>query len=467
MRRGAAALVTVSWAAMSTGCLWDNAIHYELEPAAPSGASCAAPGAGAEQMVGVALSGGGSRAAVFAAAGLEALWQHGLLGDVTHVSSVSGGSIAASYFVANHPSCDEEADPSAREACWREFFAEFKATMRANYFWRTFWRQVYRVRWFSNSRRATSLANELDDLFLDGTTFADLGSRAEAGGRGAPALLVNAASYDEARRFVFSNLCLPEPPAGDARGAAPGSDLLSDPRLRAVSFSRPGCPQPTPGEFPLSLAVATSAAVPFMLGPVTVEAPSACEGGDPEYWHLGDGGVIDNTGVETLEELVFRERRREDSALRRVLLLAFDSGKRESAERMKRIDDMWLSYRPERIVDVSAERGKGYHELLWRRIGDDLAAEGFVLERLTLRYTDARLDRWPDSCASEARAARDRPTSEAIHERLLEISTDLEIPDCDADLMEQAAHAVVDAALDGPAGERLREAGFGATAAAD
>ena len=60
-------------------------------------------------LVGVALSGGGSRAALFGASGLEALagvrTQEGksLLESVAHVSSVSGGSLAASSYVLSKP----------------------------------------------------------------------------------------------------------------------------------------------------------------------------------------------------------------------------------------------------------------------------------------------------------------------------------------------------------------------------
>ena len=72
------------------GCY--NQIHYELQPMDEVAAAvCPAPAqtSSPEQIVGVALSGGGSRAAVFAAASLEALWEHGLLDLVSHVSSVS------------------------------------------------------------------------------------------------------------------------------------------------------------------------------------------------------------------------------------------------------------------------------------------------------------------------------------------------------------------------------------------
>src|SRR5215813_7235067 len=63
-------------------------------------------------LIGVALSGGGSRAALFGAAALEALARvrtddgASLIEKISHLSSVSGGSIAASYYALKKPSRD-------------------------------------------------------------------------------------------------------------------------------------------------------------------------------------------------------------------------------------------------------------------------------------------------------------------------------------------------------------------------
>ncbi|MHC4608327.1 MAG: hypothetical protein ACYTAF_15560, partial [Planctomycetota bacterium] len=118
MTRLALLTASAALALASTGCIAQ--IHYALTPldsepsAEPS--ECHLGGA-FEDLVGVGVSGGGSRAAVFAAAGLEALWEHGVIENVTHLSSVSGGSIAASYFVANRPTCEEAASEAEREDC--------------------------------------------------------------------------------------------------------------------------------------------------------------------------------------------------------------------------------------------------------------------------------------------------------------------------------------------------------------
>jgi predicted acylesterase/phospholipase RssA len=51
-----------------------------------------------EVFVGVAISGGGSRAANFSAAVLEELEKHGFLNYLTAISSVSGGSLTSTYY---------------------------------------------------------------------------------------------------------------------------------------------------------------------------------------------------------------------------------------------------------------------------------------------------------------------------------------------------------------------------------
>ena len=78
-------------------------------------------GPAARLLVGVALSGGGSRAALFGAAGLEALARvrapggASVLEQVAYLSSVSGGSVAASYYASQKPP-RETAGPRRRMA---------------------------------------------------------------------------------------------------------------------------------------------------------------------------------------------------------------------------------------------------------------------------------------------------------------------------------------------------------------
>ena len=94
-------------ALLATGCA--TAVALRAPEAGPQ-STCVTPAPERELVVGVALSGGGSRAALFGASGLEALAQvrapggGSLLDQVTYLSSVSGGSVAASYYAMKKPS---------------------------------------------------------------------------------------------------------------------------------------------------------------------------------------------------------------------------------------------------------------------------------------------------------------------------------------------------------------------------
>ncbi|WP_306249932.1 patatin-like phospholipase family protein [Parvularcula sp. IMCC14364] len=376
-----------------------------------------------KDFVGLAFSGGGSRAALFAAAGAEALHDEGLLSHVTHVSSVSGGSMASSYLVASPPEqCGQQAHSGAqsetqsdRVACLETYFARYKGAMRENYFLPMEMQQVLHPnRFLSPTRRVTSLQETFDNKYLDGRTFGDL-----ADGR---ILLINAASYDDGRRFVFSNMAIPtveNPPA-----------FLRRETLTARSFSLGGCNAPTPDDFPVALAVAASAAFPPALGPVAIEVPPACDTTSTQYWHLGDGGILENTGIETLQEVLVRKNARGEG-LSRAVIFSFDAGKREATEAnlANRNLRLWTSD-PGRVVSITNMRGDAYQSIVW----DAMQAElDFPVRILRVRYSDHVPAGWPDSCSAGVQR------SHTIAERLQAVPTRFNISDCDADLIEASA----------------------------
>lgn len=369
------------------GCAFVEAdrIHYRWGEAETAPCAACAPPASAE-FFGVALSGGGSRAAVFGAAALEALAGKGVLGNVTHISAVSGGGFAASYYALKRPASAED-------------FADFQRAMRKNYFVRMEKRQAFNPgRWTSATRRITSLQNALDDSFLGNATFADIAP--------SPALILNAARYDDGRRFIFSSLRLAD--------ENPGFEPYTEEVLRAASFSREGCATGTPGAFPVSLAVATSATFPLLLGPVAFEMPAACAGAGatgPIYWHLGDGGIIDNTGADTLEEIAMRGLRKGE--VKRVRILSIDAGRRSGVDEMMAQRNLRLWTRdPGRVVDVATIRAEAYRDLVRRRARTTRDAD---YEVVTLRYTYADVKEWPESCD---KGDREKPIAERLATRL-------------------------------------------------
>jgi len=446
----------------SSGCAFvmPDKIHYVVDATEQSMASCLPEDQpeSADQILGIALSGGGSRAAVFGAATLEALSEHGILGQVSHISSVSGGSLAASYFLTHPPVCDQSATQEAQQTCWHEYFSEFKEKMRVNYQNGILIRNSRPTRFSSPTRRATSLKEELDEQFLQGRTFGELGSR--------PMVLINATSYDETRRFVFSNVCLAAGAADPSGGAIEqggkryrimAEKALADRALWAFTFSRPGCTRPVPGDFPVSLAVAASASFPPAIGPVSIESPSGCDGGEPEWWHLGDGGVIENSGTDSLEEVLLRRLADDGSPLENALILSVDSGVHLDPEDLKRLKNFKMNATPAHVnlvVHSPRVRGQAYHDIFWEELSAELAKEGIDYEKITFRHSKAELDELPNSCVDRLSGLQ------AISDLLLEIPTLFKIDECNADLLELAAHQLVHETFDDEAVQRLGNKGL-------
>ena len=94
-------------------------------------------------MVGLAVSGGGSRAATFAAGALEALAElpvrfgtenRSVLETVSYMSSVSGGSLATAYYVTNKtPKSEPMFNVDGISPRYRELFYIYKNVMKYNF----------------------------------------------------------------------------------------------------------------------------------------------------------------------------------------------------------------------------------------------------------------------------------------------------------------------------------------------
>jgi len=447
------------------GC--SNYIHYTVQPAEPiSEEECAtpAPRKYPDQFVGVGLSGGGSRASVFSAATLEALWEQGLGDMITHVSSVSGGSLAGTYFSANYPSCDLLPTPAEQNACWKDFFTDYKEAMRYKFYGSMKKSQILKFRLYSASRLANSLKETLDKNYLNGMTFADLAERDAAlveQGIYPPVMLVNATSYDDGRRIIFSNQCLSD-------NIAPiDDDIVGNPLTLDTTRSLPlmpaNCTQPTEQNIPLSLAATSSAAFPGFVGPITYRMPLTCEGEGLEWWHIGDGGLSDNAGVNTLEEVLLREHRLEPRTLKRAMFLEVESSVTKDPAELRQIEDFWvLTYHATEVAAALRQRGDGYHKLFWKQFEGDLKEDGLPLEKLSFAVMDAVIDEWPASCPQQAKSVN-QSTEDIradISVELSKIPTHYKVSECHADLLEVAAQNVVRAKLTPEMMERLKSMGF-------
>jgi predicted acylesterase/phospholipase RssA len=400
-----------------TGCVFSPKMHYDIQTSATAPPQVTGED---DRLLGIALSGGGSRAALFAAAGMEALWEHGLLDSTDYISSVSGGSIAASYYFKMRAVDGVPLDG--------QFFDRFKTAMRHDFYNSMEWRQCYKVRWLSSTRRSSSLQEVLDKRFLNGLTLGELGDET-------PRLLINATVYDSGRRFVFTTLGTDE--VGFDFSSVDGitRELADRPAIRTVTFTDDQLLGSVPVDFPVSLAVAASAAVPLLMGPVTIQM-------DSTYLHLGDGGLFDNSGTETLEQVILRKLQVQDGPTT-ATVFAFDSGFKTDQEELAYTRKLRVNNHPNLLVDIPTARAEAYRQVVRHAVEDELSDHG--LESFVMDHTSASLDPHllPASCSEEKALCSEERCREAIEDYIARVPTHLKIKPCAADLIELAAHAVV------------------------
>ncbi len=295
------------------------------------------PTAGDDVMVGLAFSGGGTRAAAFAHGVLLELNEttvrtrtgaHPLLDNVNFVSGVSGGSVAAAYFGLKK-----------REALtdFREKFLLRNAEEGLS----TSIDPVNLVRALGGGvNDSRVLAHWLDQNLFNGATFADF--RKTPG----PRIWINASDIYNRTPFIY----------GEAAFISLCSDLA---------------------RYPIAEAVAASAAVPIVFTPMVIKTyPKQCTDQPPEwlekaysslnsppllkgfanalysyrdgttkYIKLVDGGLVDNFGLSgfTITRLAARlphEPLSPEQAvrLRRMMVVLVDAGRGPSGNWVQTVD---------------------------------------------------------------------------------------------------------------------------------
>ncbi|MBX3302155.1 MAG: patatin-like phospholipase family protein [Nitrospira sp.] len=216
--------------------------------------------------MGLAISGGGSRAANFGAAVMLELQERGLLQQVDVISGVSGGTLPATYY-----GLGDKAGAFTPEAVRAALGFDFQSS----WLWRWLLPQnIFRF-WLTDFTRSDIMVQVFNKRLYHHATFADL--------RPHPKILLNATLRNDHTRFTFT----------DERFA----DLRSN-------LSR----------YRIANAVNASSAFPGAFDDVTLEnyRPQNAEalaelGLDPmRYFHLYDGGPIDNLGVQAMLEYLNR-----------------------------------------------------------------------------------------------------------------------------------------------------------------
>jgi len=179
------------------------------------------------------------------------------------------------------------------------------------------------------------------------------------------------------------------------------------------------------------------------VGPITLSV-----GDEKQYWHIGDGGLYENSGTESL--LIAFLKQMQAKKLRRALIIAFDSSYPFSVgyRKLTKRAEPWTlgSYEFSRISGIMEERATAYMSLFYRGMQiEGVFPDNQTMRVIFLRHTDAQwkedLSDLPQVCREES-PALDSPT--AVVERIAEIPTRFKlVSECDRQLLMTAAAKVV------------------------
>jgi predicted acylesterase/phospholipase RssA len=338
------------------------------------------------ERIGLALSGGGFRAAFFHVGVLARLAELGVLPRVEVISTVSGGSIVgAAYYLRLRRMLNEKADGEITGEDYARLVTEVDELLRdavrqdirgrllanplknlqmlasRNYsrsdrIGDLYDRYLYKQAWQDPRKRRSGGREEqieMRELLIepDGERDFDPTTANPARRAKAPILLINATTLNTGHNWRFEAVRMGEPLPEDPRRTEiieetdknmrldPGYFPRKDPQPGDPPGRKPAVPSAREG-FPLALAVAASACVPGAFHPLSI-SDMYWNDGDPVRVQLVDGGVQDNQGVQGLL----------DSGCTR-LILSDASGQLEDKNRAP----TWLPKSLSRSASIATDR---------------------------------------------------------------------------------------------------------------
>jgi len=219
--------------------------------------------------IGIAMSGGGSRATNFSAAVMLELEKLGILQHATVISSVSGSSLTAAYYGLYGDNSNPNSDHFWKEDSIREaFLTDFLSGWILRWF--NPWNMVRY--WNTNFTRSDIMIEELNDALYDGKLYKDFIKHENS-----PQILINATSFTNGQPFFFTE------------------------KYFAKKLNS------TLDTYPVANAVMASSAFPGVFHPVTLKDYSvknnelgSKNNETQNYEHLIDGGPSDNLGITAL-----------------------------------------------------------------------------------------------------------------------------------------------------------------------
>ncbi len=195
--------------------------------------------------------------------------------------------------------------------------------------------------------------------------------------------------------------------------------------------------------FLLSGSAAASASFAPFIGPVTVKI-----GDEEAYWHVGDGGLYENSGIESLLFVYLKQL--QEKRAKRVLVIAFDSsfpfsvGEKQLVRRATPFN--LLNFDFTRITSIMEERAITYQALFFRALQiEGVFPDSKTITVVVLRHTDAKwaadLSDLPPACKAEREPLK---TPDDVVTRIAEIPTRLGLSsECDRQLLHVAATKLV------------------------
>ncbi len=267
--------------------------------------------------LGLALSGGGFRAALFHIGVLARLAECDLLRHVAVISTVSGGSIIGAFYYLKVKQLLEGSRTDGLQPCAdafrqlvRELEMEFLPAMQRNLRILAFADRLDNARMlasdYSSSQR---LAKLFDTCFFepmegDGRTLLkDLPIRPRAGESAeavTPVLLLNATALNTGHQFQMTGSFVGEPEVSSVVGGTAAMPML--PRLAMDDTTLSPRQRRRLHQLSLGDAVAASCCVPGLFEPFSLEDLYQDHQGEDVTVRLVDGGIFDNQGLVALFE---------------------------------------------------------------------------------------------------------------------------------------------------------------------
>jgi predicted acylesterase/phospholipase RssA len=304
-----------------------------------------AAGGGPGERIGLALSGGGFRAAFFHVGVLARLAEIGVLPKVEVISTVSGGSIVgAAYYIRLRRLLNSTPDGQIAEDAYVKLVADIEGRLReavgknirgrllanplknlemlvsprysrSDRIGDLYDRYLYKGAWEDERAQRSAFREEqieMRELLVEpgGDSGFDPSTGNSTRGAKVPILVINATTLNTGHNWRFEATRMGEPLPEDERRAEIVKEVDTNMRLAQAYFRRKN-PQPTDPEipaphvpenqedFPLALAVAASAGVPGAFHPLAI-SDMYWDEGKPVRVQLVDGGVQDNQGVQAL-----------------------------------------------------------------------------------------------------------------------------------------------------------------------